>query len=1497
MPDVASLSVVVSANTTDLERGLQQADQQVSSFGKSMASVFSGIGVGLGIKAFDVITDGFKAAGDAAIGFNSNMEQSTIAFTSMLGSAEKAQAFLDDMKQFAATTPFEFPDLLQASKQMMAFGFAAQDVRPLLTAVGSAAAAMGTGRSGVDSITKALGQMKAATVVQAGELNQLTEQGVPAFQILADAMGISTGEVKKLASEGKIASDVFITAFQNWAQNNYGDMMAKQALTFEGAISTIKDSLTFAAAEAFKPFFELMSAGAVQLASFVQSDTFASWAQATAATVRTAFQVIADSVRTIQQVMAGDWSPAENIQPVTLAVGELAVAFRDNLWPAIQVVVGFVTGTLVPALQAVGTFLAEHAELIAGLAAAWAAFAVISTVAGWIMGAIAAFGAFSTAITAAGGVIAAIIAVIGGPLTLVILAIAAVIGVLTAAWIGNWGDIQGKTATAIAAITAAIQTGLTAIQGFWTAHGQQIMTIVTAFWTIITTQFTLAWTVLSGIITVGMQLLSGDWQAAWTTITTVAQAIWDSWGTILTAVWTIITTLFGEQIAAVQSAWTAGWTAIETALQTAWTTIQGVVQAGWDAVTGIFTAAWNLLSAENQTRVTALITLITELWTTLGQLWTTGTTAVTTLVTTWWAGQVTFWTTQTTAFVTFLTRWWADIVALWTKAQDDVAALVEPWWTTIKGYWDVALKYITDALAKVWADIVTATTTFFTDLGTKFTEAQTTLGQAATDLGTAIMESLKTAINAKVQSIVDSVTGAVKSALDAARSLIGGASGSSGNAAWDQIAREEGVDPSLLASLIQQESGGNQSARSGAGAIGLTQLMPGTAASMGLDPNDPAQNVRGGARYLKQMLDQFGDEERALIAYNAGPGGGSPAESRAYAQRVLAGRVKLPAGVGAAQQNMTPQINQFGLQGGTLTAAEAAAFCGPAAAMWFANIYGRMPDKAEAEAMARSIGWTPEWGMTGPGSEQRLLSMMGVASNVDYSPTPAEIGALAAQNVPFQLSTAGHFYQVQGGSLGGLNVGGSGVAAGGSATMSLDQITALSGAINGIITLAPQMGAALTMASAEGGTALSGLLLSATTLSDGSTVAITQMGQQITASIVDASGQVVATYGQMAETVVTQTATMAAGSLTSITNLGTGIMTTITDSAGSTITTITDMSGQVTSQYATLANGVSLTMGDMAAGVLTSTTDLGTGVMTTVQDMSGNYITTITDLSGNVTSQYVSLGAAATAETATMAAAVTAETATMSADVLTSVTDMGDGTMTITQNAAGEMVATITDMSGNVTSQYSTMSSEASAETAQMASDVVADFQQLASDATAAAQELGSGYVGEMQSTGGDVQEEAEQWMQDILDTLESAISDAKDQASEIGSGITDGIAEGIKDGSDAVMDAVSDVIDDAIDEAKDEAESDSPSKLFARELGLPIAQGVAVGIEKGSGLVADATRGLVGVPEYAAPLPGGSGAGGSLDTIVLKIDIGGRVAEEIYVTGRELAIARGRGG
>ena len=1528
MPDVAQLAVTITADTAPLEAGLARAQQSVSGFGSAISGAVTGVAVA-GVAALGAA---FVTSAKSAMDF----EKELSAIQAVSGATgEQLGAIRETALQLGKDTSFSAQEAAAGMEELIKAGVSLQDAlaggaRAALdlaaasgTAVPEAASVMSNAMNAfalsgdqathvADALTQAsnasatsvheLGYSFAATaavahtvglsfddttvalaeLAQAGlkgsdagtslktmlislnpssktaiaamkKLGIITADGANQFfdaagnaKSLADIQEVLRTSTANLTKEQKlnllqqafgtdalraaaILSEQGAEGYQHMAQAMKDSGPAQDAANtrldnLAGSLEKLKGSLETAAIMLGSMLTPVLKSWTDSLTDVVNRGIEilqklpAAWAdvqaklagQATTGSLEAALQQLGvsdavigpaldwlqrlgDAWRTFQQVMAGDWSPSDVIDPFVNEVGTLTVAFRDDLLPAITAVGAFLADTLWPAIKDGTALLAEHQGVVLGVVAAWATFQTLSAVAAGITALTAAWGALTGAIAASGGIISAIVAVLGGPLTLIIAAVALAVGLLVAAWVEDWGGIQEITFAAI----AALSDGFTAFMAFLATTWEQITTAATAAWTAITDAITNAWAAI---------------QAA-----------------------------FAAGIAAVQSAW----------------------QAGWDLLASIQTAAWSILTQENQQRIAELIALTTTLWTTLGQLWTAGTTALTTLMATWWALLVAAWTQYTAQLVTLLTTWWQTLQQLWTTGQEQVTALVQPFWDGIAAIWQTMLTTIGDALGAAWAQIVTATSGLFTKLQSAFQSAVSTLGTAASNLGSAIMDALVGAINAKVQSVVESVTGAVKSALDAARGLLGGAGGG-GNASWAQIAREEGVDPALFQSLIQQESGGNQSARSGAGAIGLTQLMPGTAASLGVDPYDELQNVRGGARYLKQLLDLYGgDTTRALIAYNAGPGGGAPAESVAYANRVIAGagQFQVPAGVITAQRGMTPQIGQFSLQGGTLTAAEAAAFCGPAAAMWFSSIYGRMPTKDEAEAMARQIGWTPEWGMTGPGSEQRLLSMMGVASNVNYRPTSDDVASLAAQNVPFLLSTAGHFFQVQGGSLAGLNVGASGTALqGGSAVMSLDQITALTGAMNGIITLAPQMGDALVGAGSQGGTAF-------TTLA----AAAVAGGQQLVTAATDAMGTVTTIYGD------------ASGNMTAIvTNAAGQVTATFTGMNTAVVTDSTTMAAGVATSIGTMATGTTEQVAAMSAGVLTSVTDLGGATLTITQDMAGNTIATITDLAGNVTAQYTQLAADTTAAAATMDAGVveattamaadaTEQVTTMSEDVLTSVTDLGDGVLTITQDLAGNYTATITDLAGNVTSQYQSMAQDVVGTNEEMAQTVVETLAEATDD-------IGSA---------------VEDWGSSISDELSNIADDAQDAAQDIGQAITDGIASGIEDGSGDVSDAVRDVVKEAIDDAKDEAESDSPSRLFARELGLPIAQGVAQGIMDGYGDVADASRGLVDVP--AVPTAGGAGAGGGTQTFVVQVAIGDRIAEELYITGRALAIQRGR--
>jgi soluble lytic murein transglycosylase-like protein len=110
-----------------------------------------------------------------------------------------------------------------------------------------------------------------------------------------------------------------------------------------------------------------------------------------------------------------------------------------------------------------------------------------------------------------------------------------------------------------------------------------------------------------------------------------------------------------------------------------------------------------------------------------------------------------------------------------------------------------------------------------------------------------------------------------------------------------ELAARYDLSPALIEAVVWQESRWQAGARSPVGARGLAQLMPGTAQALGVDPDDPLANLEGGARYLRYLLDHFdGDIEKALAAYNAGPGrveraGGIPAirETQSYVTAVM----------------------------------------------------------------------------------------------------------------------------------------------------------------------------------------------------------------------------------------------------------------------------------------------------------------------------------------------------------------------------------------------------------------------------------------------------------------------------------------------------------------------------------------------------------------------------------------------------------------------------------
>lgn len=277
--DTRRLRVVVTGESSDAQQALEQVGEQADQTEGKLATLTRTLATWAGRGAL-----AFGAVGAAAVTMGvstaSQLEQVEVGFTTMLGSAQKAQKFMKELQDFAAATPFEFTELVGSAQRFLAMGFAAKDVIPMLTAVGDAVAAMGGSAESVDAVTRALGQMQAKGKVSGEELMQLTEQGIPALKILADSYGVTTTDMSKMIEKGQVLSDkaipMLIKGLKDGTANvkGFGGMMEKQSATMQGKWSTFMDTLRMGLGNLAAKFLPGMKVG-IEVLSGAMSNFFA----------------------------------------------------------------------------------------------------------------------------------------------------------------------------------------------------------------------------------------------------------------------------------------------------------------------------------------------------------------------------------------------------------------------------------------------------------------------------------------------------------------------------------------------------------------------------------------------------------------------------------------------------------------------------------------------------------------------------------------------------------------------------------------------------------------------------------------------------------------------------------------------------------------------------------------------------------------------------------------------------------------------------------------------------------------------------------------------------------------------------------------------------------------------------------------------------------------------------------------------------------------------
>lgn len=258
-----------NASFTDMMRGIQGVEKAAS----SAKSTFVGFIAATG--AIQMTQQAFAAAKSAVIDFNSTLEQANIGFKTMIGSAEGATKFIAELKDFAVKTPFEFSQLITASQRLMALGFAADQVQPMLRSVGDAVAALGGSmQDSGQRIIRALGQMSAKGKVSAEEMMQLSEAGISAWQYLADAYNTTTADMMERARKTAVDSGTAITAIMQGMTQDFGGMMEAQSKTLRGAMSNVVDYMEQTAGAMTMPIYEKMRDGVLAIAELFGSSEF-----------------------------------------------------------------------------------------------------------------------------------------------------------------------------------------------------------------------------------------------------------------------------------------------------------------------------------------------------------------------------------------------------------------------------------------------------------------------------------------------------------------------------------------------------------------------------------------------------------------------------------------------------------------------------------------------------------------------------------------------------------------------------------------------------------------------------------------------------------------------------------------------------------------------------------------------------------------------------------------------------------------------------------------------------------------------------------------------------------------------------------------------------------------------------------------------------------------------------------------------------------------------
>jgi tape measure domain-containing protein len=550
-PDFGSFS-------RDLGKGIKQAGGGLQSFGRTLTRSVTLPLVGIGTAASVM---GIKTA--------SSLEQSEIAFKTFYGSTEAAQAVMEDLADFAATTPFDLPGITDASKKLASVGVASEDLIPIMTGVGDAVAGVGGSAQQIEQVAFAMQQVIGQGRAMTQDINQIASTGIPIWGELAAQMGVGEAEIRDLASQGKITDEVLQAAFTNpvGPLTTFSGLMEEQSGTLAGQWSTLVDTINIELAEAFQEALPSIKEGLAQLI-----DAIGPALQAAGP----AFAALIDAMVPIVGIVADLLTWFAALSPEMQRFGIYTLAAAAAAGPVIGIFGRFVSA--IGGLVKVAGKLSTFGKVLFATARVFGVFKGLAKIGTLFL----RFGR-----TIALGIKIISIAFVTSPIGLIITAIVAAIALAGYLIYRNWETIK----QAFAAAWAFIQPILMAIwQGIQTAFGFAVG-VFQAVWDAI-------WGFVQGLVSVIAPVFS----TFFAIITLPIRIWWAVMSTVFQLAWALVKWLFETIVGFVVPIWEALWEKVSSVVEAAWRWIRDTFTKVWSFIKDIFTkvkgtivSVWNTI--------------------------------------------------------------------------------------------------------------------------------------------------------------------------------------------------------------------------------------------------------------------------------------------------------------------------------------------------------------------------------------------------------------------------------------------------------------------------------------------------------------------------------------------------------------------------------------------------------------------------------------------------------------------------------------------------------------------------------------------------------------------------------------------------------------------------------------------------------------------------------------------------------------------------------------